>query len=364
MKIAILGTRGIPNNYGGFEQFAEYLSKGLGELGHEVCVYSSYDHPYQEEYWNRVKLIHKWSPDKYTGTLGQFIYLLCILDSRKRKFDIILQLGYTSSSVWGWLLPSRSLIVTNMDGLEWKRSKYGKNVQRFLKVAEKLAIRTSDFLISDSIGIQNYLRDIYKKDSKYIPYGTDIFKEPNPQAIDSINVHAYSYNLLIARIEPENSIETILDGVCSSSSDRLFLVVGNHAGNSFGRYLTQKYTEDKRIRFLGAIYSLEILNNLRYYSNLYFHGHTVGGTNPSLLEAMASNSLICAHNNEFNNSILGGDAFYFSTKLDVMKLMDSNIVKEFYSAFLGANLKKIERLYLWKKIIEDYDNYLLTILNR
>ena len=151
MRVAILGTRGIPNNYGGFEQFAEHLSKGLVELGYEVTVYNTHDHPYLSPYWGKVRLIHKWNPERYTGTLGQFIYdLLCILDSRKRKFDIILQLGYTSSSVWGWLLPSRSVIVTNMDGLEWKRSKYGKNVQRFLKVAEKLAIKTSDFLISDS----------------------------------------------------------------------------------------------------------------------------------------------------------------------------------------------------------------------
>ena len=356
MTVGIIGTRGIPNNYGGFEQFAEYLSRGLVELGHEVVVYSSHDHPYQEKIWNNVKLIHILNPEKRLGTWGQFIYdLFCIWDSRKRKFDLILQLGYTSNSIWGWLLPNRSLIVTNMDGLEWRRTKYNKRVQRFILHAEKLAVKTSDFLIADSIGIQSYLLKTYKRDSIYIPYGTDIFKEPNPNVLEAFNALPYGYNLLIARMEPENSIEIILDGVCSSHSAQPFLVVGNPNGNDFGRYLVRKYAHETRIRFLGAIYNLKILNNLRYYSNLYFHGHTVGGTNPSLLEAMASNSLICAHNNEFNNSILGNEAFYFSTKQEATTLIDSNIMKEIFSGYLQANLRKIETLYLWEKIIKDYE---------
>src|SRR6185295_1994028 len=132
MKIAILGTRGIPYNYGGFEQFAVFLSKGLTALGHQIYVYSPHDHPYKESSWENVNLIHIYNPEKYTGNWGQFVYdLLCIVDSRKRKFDIIYQLGYTSSSVWGKLLPGKSLIVTNMDGLEWKRTKYSNKVRKF-----------------------------------------------------------------------------------------------------------------------------------------------------------------------------------------------------------------------------------------
>src|SRR5690606_15248269 len=127
--IAILGTRGIPNNYGGFEQFAEYLSSYLANKGHEVDVYCSSSHPYQKSLWSKVNLIHIYDPENQLGTLGQFVYdLNCILDSRKRDFDIILQLGYTSNSIWGWLFSSKPIIVTNMDGLEWKRSKYSKPV--------------------------------------------------------------------------------------------------------------------------------------------------------------------------------------------------------------------------------------------
>ena len=124
MKIGILGTRGVPNYHGGFEQFAEYLSLGLLKRGLDVYVYNSHNHPYQEKIYKGVKIIHKNDPEHKLGTAGQFIYdLNCIRDSRKRNFDIIYQLGYTSSSIWWWLMPKKTIIVTNMDGLEWKRTK-------------------------------------------------------------------------------------------------------------------------------------------------------------------------------------------------------------------------------------------------
>ena len=180
MKVAILGTRGIPNYHGGFEQFAEYFSVFLARNGYEVYVYNSHNHPFKENKFKGVNIIHCNDPEDKIGTVGQFLYdLNCILDSRKRNFDIILQLGYTSNSIWHWLLPKKSLIVTNMDGLEWKRSKYSKPVQKFLKYAEKLAVKSSDYLISDSIGIQDYLKEKYKVNSEYIAYGAEVFQNPN-----------------------------------------------------------------------------------------------------------------------------------------------------------------------------------------
>src|SRR5689334_4059993 len=133
MKIAIIGTRGIPNRYGGFEQITEFLSEGLVKQNHSVYVYNSHTHPYQEKTWKGVHIIHCYDPEHRLGTAGQFIYdLNCILDARKRDFDILLFLGYTSSSVWQIFFPRKSIIVSNMDGLEWKRSKYSRPVQRFL----------------------------------------------------------------------------------------------------------------------------------------------------------------------------------------------------------------------------------------
>ena len=152
MKIAILGTRGIPNNYGGCEQFAEIFAVFLAKKTHDVYVYNSHNHIFQEDTFKSVNIIHQYDPEYKIGTVGQFIYdLNCILDSRKRNFDIILQLGYTSNSIWSFLLPTKSIIITNMDGLEWKRSKYSKIVQKFLKFAEKKAVKSSDHLIADSL---------------------------------------------------------------------------------------------------------------------------------------------------------------------------------------------------------------------
>ena len=356
MKIAILGTRGIPNNHGGFEQFAEYLSQFLANNGHEVYVYNSHSHPYQEKTWKGVNIIHKKDPENQIGTAGQFIYdLNCILDSRKRDFDIILQLGYTSSSVWGRLLPKNVVIATNMDGLEWKRSKYPKPVRKFLEYAEKLAIKSSDYLISDSIGIQDYLRDRYGKESKYIAYGAEPFINPVEEVIFEYGVTKYDYNLLIARLEPENNVETILEGVQKSGVEQPFLVIGKHE-TPFGEYLKKKFKDVSNIMFLGGIYNLDHLNNLRYWSNLYFHGHSVGGTNPSLLEAMASDAFIIAHNNIFNKSILQESAFYFNGVDDIANLV--TLSKKDYPHFVDDNKSKIKNKFSWDLINRKYEDFL------
>lgn len=361
LKIAIIGTRGIPNHYGGFEQFAEYLAKGLVEKNYDVTVYNSRCHPYQESLWNGVKIVHCKDKEDAWGTVGQFIYdFNCIHHSRSQQYDIILQLGYTSSSVWGWWLPSSSIITTNMDGLEWKRAKYSKPVQLFLKQAEYLAVKFSDYLISDSIGIQQYLQKKYKVNSTYIPYGAVLFENPNEAILIPFNIKPHQYNMLIARLEPENNIETILDGVAASVNKLDFLVIGKFE-TKFGEYLRNKFKSFTNIRFLGPIYNIEVLDNLRYFSNLYFHGHSVGGTNPSLLEAMASNALICSHQNAFNSTILQSDAFYF-TNAEEVKVLVEHKQKSMSSDFLFNNKSKITSQFSWNKIIAEYEQHFLDIL--
>ena len=254
-------------------------------------------------------------------------------------------------------MPKKATIVTNMDGLEWKRSKYSSKVQKFLKYAEGLAVKSSNFLIADSIGIQSYLKNQYNVGSKYIAYGAEIFNEPDINVLKEYNLEANNYNMLIARLEPENNIETILDGVANSSNKTPFLVVGKHDVNKFGAYLKEKFKEHTHIRFQGGIYNLEHLNNLRHFSNLYFHGHSVGGTNPSLLEAMASNSLIIANDNEFNKSILQENAFYFNNAQDIEKYINS-VQKADYSNMLKACKDAIIEKFSWTNINKQYLDYL------
>lgn len=359
MKIAILGTRGIPNNHGGFEQFAEYFSVYLASINHDVYVYNSHDHPYQEKVFKGVKIIHAYDPEHKIGTVGQFIYdLNCIRDSRKREYDVILQLGYTSSSVWFRLLPKKPIIFTNMDGMEWKRSKYSSSVRKFLMYAEKLAIKSSDFLISDSIGIQEYIYKKYNKPSEFIAYGATVFTSPNDKVLTRYAVKSNNYCILIARLEPENNIEAIVDGYHASKTSHSLIIFGTL--NDFGKKLQNKYITDKRIRFVGANYNQEDLNNLRFFSRYYFHGHSVGGTNPSLLEAMASNTLIIANNNIFNKSILDNDAHYFDNSNDIKDVLNQDILFKNKETFAAANINKINEIYSWEIINSSYENYILN----
>jgi hypothetical protein len=366
MKIAILGTRGIPNSYGGFEQFAEYLSIGLIDRGHEVTVYNSHNHSYQYDTWKGVKIVHCYDPEYLIGTTGQFIYdLNCILDCRKKDFDVILQLGYTSSSIWlkRFLNKKKYVVSTNMDGHEWKRSKYSPTVKKFLRFAEKLAVHNSSHLIADSSTIRTYLKNQYNKPSTFIPYGANIFNSPDWQILERYGLEPYNYDALIARLEPDNSIEVIIDGVARSSCHRTFIAIGN-SKTKYGAYLKSKYAQNKNILFLNGIYDINVLNNLRYFSNLYFHGHTVGGTNPSLLEAMASSALICAHDNIHNASVLGDNAFYFKNSDQVKQLLETVDVHDHSNADkILRNIKKIESFYRWEVIIDQYELHFRNIIS-
>jgi glycosyltransferase involved in cell wall biosynthesis len=353
MKIAILGTRGVPNYYGGFEQFAEFFSVYLVNQGHEVYCYNSHDHPFQEKSFHGVNIIHQYDPEYKFGTFGQFIYdFNCIIDSRKQNFDIILQLGYTSNSIWCFLLPKKSIIITNMDGLEWKRTKYSKPVQQFLKFAERLAAISSDFLVSDSLGIQKFLKKKYKKDSTYIAYGAYPFSNPKEEILKEYDVEKENYNMIMARFEPENNLDMVLEGVAMNQDKTPILVVGKHQ-TKYGNYLKNKFKDHSNIRFMGGIYNLEHLNNLRFYSNLYFHGHSVGGTNPSLLEAMASKALVIAHNNDFNKGILKENSYYFSNSKEVKNILNT-IKKNDNLQLVQNNFDAIVNEFNWEKINGEY----------
>jgi glycosyltransferase involved in cell wall biosynthesis len=353
MKIGILGTRGIPNAYGGFEQFAQYLALGLQKKGHEVYVYNSSEHPYKDKEWNGVHIIHCKDWEKRIGTAGQFVYdYNCFRDAARRKFDILLQLGYTSSSVWYWLWPRDAVNIINMDGLEWKRSKYGRLTRRFLRHAEKLAVRHGNVLVADSIGIRDYIREVYDREAIYIPYGAEIPKQYDEQALAGKDLQPNGYALLMARMEPENNIEMVIQGWMASSKEKPLVLIGN-TDNSFGRHLTETYRH-KDLRFLGAIYDQPTVNALRHYSSLYFHGHSVGGTNPSLLEAMACGCAIAAHSNSFNSAILGEDAWYFSSSEDVTRILCEDLEGSLALGRKARNIAKVQELYPWEKIITAY----------
>jgi glycosyltransferase involved in cell wall biosynthesis len=219
-------------------------------------------------------------------------------------------------------------------------------------------VNHSDYLISDSIGIQEYITKKYKKTSEFIAYGATLFDSPDLNKIQDIATIPYSYDLLIARMEPENNVETIIKGYLKKATRRKLLLVGNYNGTKFGQYLHEEYSAFDSIVFLGSIYDMEVLDNLRYYSNLYFHGHSVGGTNPSLLEAMACNCCIVAHDNVFNKSILNQDAFYFSDDNQLSECLLLDKKQEDIALKIEKNRSKIRDQYDWEVINTNYLDFI------
>jgi glycosyltransferase involved in cell wall biosynthesis len=241
-----------------------------------------------------------------------------------------------------------------MDGIEHSRMKYNWVVKKFLKYAEYLAVKHSAKLIADSVVIKEYLKDKYGSGPVFIPYGANVFKDPEPSYLKQYGVEPGKFFIVVARLQPDNNIESVINGVLNSTSRYPLLIIGNYK-SAYGSYLNKKYSSDI-IKFAGSEYDITTLNNLRYYSNLYFHGHSAGGTNPSLLEAMASSALICANDNPFNRAILGKNAFYFNSEEDISKLVNSKPRKRLFEQFIQNNLLLIKEKYDKKQIINDYYN--------
>ena len=365
MKIAILGTRGIPNNYGGFEQCAEYLSLGLVEKGHAVTIYSPSFHPYTKKSYKGVQIIKKFSPVNVLGnSAANFIYdYLCLTDAVKRDFEIILQLGLITSALSIIFCRHKGkLIATNIDGLEWKRSKWNRLIQKLTKQLEKYGIKHSDYLIADNKAIQEYLFKEYKVDAELISYGTIAVKKPEPKYLEKYNMIENEYLLTIARLEPENNLEMMFDGYISSKLKLPYFVVGNHL-TPYGDYLKDKY-RDVGIKFLGGIFNKDHLDNMRLFSRYYLHGHSVGGTNPALLEAMAAKAYIVAHNNKFNKSVIQDDALYFNNANQLAEKLKKVDLYSLKQDFIKNNLSKVESIYNWPNIVDQYEDYFFRILNK
>jgi glycosyltransferase involved in cell wall biosynthesis len=365
MKIAILGTRGIPNHYGGFEQYAELLSVYLVAQGWDVTVYNSHNHPYQRPEYKGVKIKHIYNPEKKMGTIGQFFYDLgCIWDTRKQDFDIVYQLGYTSSAVFNFLFKKNIILVTNMDGMEWNRSKYNKYVQRFLMYSERIAVKHSDFLIADSLGIKAYLDEKYQTESFYSAYTADIPEMFTANDLQNYGLEPYQYHLVIARLEPENNIDTILEAHTLQDISIPVIVIGNHK-TVYGSFLKNKFEKYVHIKFIGAIYDKKVLDSIRHFSKRYFHGHSVGGTNPSLLEAMACSCNIIAHDNIFNKSVLENEALFFSNAQHLSDVISNGQEQQhFFEKASFVNLEKIKTFFSEEHIFSELKNFFILFKNR
>lgn len=352
LSIGIIGTRGIPNQYGGYEAAVQELAPLLVAKGHDVVVYCSSLQSTKENQWNGVKLIYSYDPEDKIGSFGQFIYdLRSNIKARKQKHDVIFHMGYTSDSIWHWLWDPNARHITNMDGMEWMRSKYSGRVRKFLKKAEKWAALKSDMLIADSVGIEDYLKRNYNTPVMNIAYGVSVPDVFDDNHLKDYNLLPYKYDIIIARTVPENNIELAIDSKIKSKNEYPLIIFGNK--NDYWVELSNRYQANPRIKFMDSNYDRNIMDSIRHFSRYYIHGHSVGGTNPSLLEAMAAQSRIIAHDNVFNRGVLQNGGLFFKSSVDIVTIFDATdiITKE----QINNNLTRLLKEYNWDKICDQYE---------
>lgn len=350
--IAIIGTRGIPNSYGGFEYFAEHLSISLVNKGYHTIVLE----PAQE-------LINL---DKYLGVqrvpvnvcnflphpIHKVIYGYKSLKKAKRtNADIIICCGHTPALFFPFFKKSfRKKTIVNLDGIEWKRPKWSFVGKLFLRITERLSIGWSGRLVADNKGIKDYILKRYRKETELIAYGVNIPKEIAEYGpLATKGLLANNYGLIVARIEPENQIELIIKSFITAGKT---LVIVGGISSGYAKEIYKKYSNLPNVIFWGGEYNSSTLLSLRSYANLYVHGHTVGGTNPSLLEAMACGCRIVAHNNVFNHYTLGNTGLYFENECHLSELIENYWTK---TENLGsaAKLRAIEQ-YSWDVVTNKY----------
>lgn len=374
MKIAFVSTRGIPNNYGGFEQFAEYISVGMAQRGHEVVVYSPKFHPYQESTYKGVRIKHIYSPETWMGSsVGSFFYDFASLRDalKKEDFDIIYEAGYTSiipAYIWFNVKKrKRPIFTTNMDGLENKRSKFSPMVRRFLDWEEKMAVKYSHYLIADNMGIHDYYKEKYGKESKFLAYGADIHDDFKAEYLEEFGLKSEEYYILIARLEPENNIVMAIEGYLHSKENgRRPLIVVGKTNTPHGKELVEKYGNERNVEFVGGIYDFKKLDSVRHFSKAYFHGHSVGGTNPSLLEAMAAGCFIFAHDNIFSRAVLKENAFYYPSADKVTEYLNriDTIAEGSKIQYTARNIEVIRNEYSWESLIDKHEKYFYWLLSQ
>lgn len=319
--LSIVGIVGVPGKYGGFETMVDNLLEFLTEE-YEVEVYC------QAQGLEEKPAVYKNSRLRYinlkaNGIQSIFYDAVSILKSYFNA-DYVLILGVSGV----FLLPiikllGRQKYIVNIDGIEWKRDKWNKLASAFLKISEKIAVRFADLVVTDNQAIQEYVKEAYGKDSEMIAYGGDNAVYYPLDAYCGIPLPLNEeYLFTVCRIEPENNIEMILEGYAKSSSKRPYIFVGNWKNSAYGILMHKKYHEVEGLYLLDPIYEMEQINALRSNCYVYVHGHSAGGTNPSLVEAMALGLAIFAYDVSYNKLTTFHKAEYFSSSTELANSLD------------------------------------------
>ncbi len=352
-QISIIGIVGLPANYGGFESFAEQLV-GRMEGRAETTVYcSSSAYPQKRDTYLGAKL--KYFPLNANGA-SSILYDACAMFAAIRKSDTLLILGVSGCIFlpFARLLRRKTRIVVNVDGIEWRRAKWGRLARWFLRFSEGCAVRNADCVIADNKVIADYLGEKYGIVTETIEYGAD-HVTPVPIVDETRREFPFlneSYAFSVLRIEPENNVSMILEAFHKGLKLPL-VMVGNWHSSELGRSLRAKYASDPNLHLLDPIYEPGKLNQLRSNCRLYIHGHSCGGTNPSLVEAMWLGLSIVAFDVSFNRVTTEDSALYFKDSEALAGIVDT--IDEARCRTLSQSMKEIAlRRYTWRHILDRY----------
>lgn len=356
-KIAIVGTVGVPARYGGFESLVENLLD-YNESNIEYTIFCS-----SKAYQERIKF-YKGAKLKYlnieaNGVASILYDGLSLFKCINKGFDLVLLLGVSGAIFLPFLKPFlRSKLICNIDGIEWKRDKWSFSAKKFLKISESLAIKYSDQIITDNKGISDYVKTSYKIKSTTIAYGADQIEVSENELLKKYNLQKEGYFFKVCRIEPENNIELILK-VFSELNNHKLVIVGNWDNSEFGKEMRKSFSKFPNLVLINPIYDVYKLNQLRANCKGYIHGHSAGGTNPSLVEAMSLKIPIIAFDVNFNRYSLEQNGVYFKTENDLSRIITEFDTKEF-SEDIQKIFKTYKDCYTRERIAEQYANLFLN----
>lgn len=350
-NIAIIGIQGVPANYGGFESLVENV---IGEHKSEDICYSvfcsSKDLPQKNSEYKGARL--KYIPLSANGVQSIPYDMLSLLKVPKET-DVILVLGVSGSLILPlFRLFSKKRLIINIDGLEHRRDKWGKMAKWFLKLSEKMAVKYADVIIADNKGIQDYVKDEYGKDSVLIAYGGDhVIRELSPsfeqEVLDKYFLQSDGYAITVCRIEPENNCHKTLEAF--SRTDKKLVFIGNWNRSEYGQSLKEKYSQFPNIILQDPIYDIDTLYVLRKNAGMYIHGHSAGGTNPSLVEAMFFGCPILCYDVVYNRETTKNKSYYWSNEDELVALINRKDLT-------GEGMKNIaEKEYTWQAITSQYE---------
>lgn len=350
-KVAIVGIQGVPANYGGFESLVENIIGGNCSPDiHYTIFCSSADIQDQRKVYKSCSLKYV---KLHANGISSIPYDILSMVRSIRGYDTILVLG-TSGCIFLPILKilSKSRIVVNIDGLEHRREKWGKLARSFLLFSEKCAVRNADVIIADNKGIQDYVTETYHKPSDLIAYGGDhvmrnVTKEQQQAVLEQYGLKDEKYAITVCRIEPENNCHLTLKAFEQSGKTLVF--IGNWKHSPYAQNLHKRYTGIVNIKLLDSIYDLDTLFTLRSHASVYVHGHSAGGTNPSLVEAMFFGHPIIAYDVVYNRETTYNQAYYFSNVEQLVEILSQNNLN-------GDVLKQLaEKNYTWRHIAKQYE---------